>query len=120
MLLTWLTILLVGGFVLAAIVYYWAIVGGLYKDAMMSNFRHYGEEHRLYPLERLLISVAAFCLFLAVWLPGTLATTVLTALCILLVGGAYGISRVERLRGSLPRWYSRLLRETTRQERPCI
>jgi len=120
MLLTWLTILVVGGGVLAAVVYYWAILGGLFKDAMMGNFRRYGEERRVYPLERFLVALGVFFLFLAIWIPGPLVTAILTALFIFLCGSAYVISRVDWLRGSLPRWYYKLLQNTTRQERRAI
>lgn len=120
MLLTWLTILIVGSAIMVTVLYYWAIIGGLYKDTMMSNFRQYGEERRMYPLVRFLVSLAALCLFLAIWIPGLLITSVLTALCIALIGGALAISRVDWLRGSLPRWYFSLLQETTRQERRAI
>jgi hypothetical protein len=120
MLLTWLTILMVGGIVLGAVLYYWAILGGLYKDAMMGNFRRYGEERRMYPLERFLVALGALFLFLAVWIPGALVTSVLAALCIFAISSAYMVSRVDSLRGSLPRWYFSLLQETTRQERRAI
>jgi hypothetical protein len=120
MLLTWLTILVMGGVIVGAIVYYWAVIGGLYKDTMMSHFRHYGEEHRAYPLVRFLVSLSALCLFLAIWIPGLLITSVLTALSIALIGATYVISRVDWLRGSLPRWYFSLLQETTREERRAI
>ena len=120
MLLMGCSIMLVGGFTMAAVVYYWAIIGGLYKDAMMGNFRRYGEERPMYPLVRFMVALSALCLFLAIWISDVLLTSVLTALCILLIGGAYVVSRMDRLRASLPRWYFSLLQETTRQERRAI
>ncbi len=38
----------------AALLYYAAIVSGLYKDPMMSRFRSYGAERRYYPFCRFL------------------------------------------------------------------
>ena len=120
MLLTGCSIMLTGGLAMGAVVYYWAIIGGLYKDAMMANFRRYGEERPMYPLIRFMVALAALSFFLAVWISDVLMTSVLTALCIFLIGGAYIAFRVNWLRASLPRWYFSLLQETTRQERRAI
>ncbi len=119
MLMFW-SVGLLGLIALGAVLYYGAIVGGLYKDSMMAIFRQYGEEQKVYPLVRLALALGVFCLLLAFLVSGMLLRTSATALGVFAFICAYGISRVETLRTSMPRWYFSMLHESNRQERRAI
>lgn len=114
------SIWLIGLGLLVAVFYYGAILLGFYKDSMMAHFREYGEERRVYPLARFLLALGLFCLVLSPLLPGGMTGLIFTALALIIIVSSYAVTRVEPLQASLPRWYYRLLRELTREERRAI
>lgn len=110
--------------------YYGAVVFGLYKDPLMREFRRYGEEKRPYPINRLLLSAAAWCITLAIIVDGiTASSSVIGSTFVPLIFVVLGIMalvadqvarRHPRLREALPAWYYDLLRVSSRQERRFI
>ena len=112
-----------------ALLYYAAIVSGLYKDPLLARFRAYGKEQYPYPLCRLLDVFSAWCLMMARMLDAlttyTRRTNGSSAALFLIVGlVALGTSVTARhkpaLREALPRWYFTLLRTANRHERRRI
>jgi hypothetical protein len=114
----------------AAVFYYGAITGGVYKHSMMNHFRRYGEEWPVSPLGRLALAggvwlIAASAMvrdqllptsyFYRMFPPNTLLLLGLAAL-----GMYFVITRRPELRYVLPLWYHELLRHTSRQERRQI
>jgi hypothetical protein len=107
--------------------YYGAIVGGMFKDSLLAQFRKYGEENRVYPICRLLFAAGATSLVLAVLLPYISGSatyiqrlfprSIFVLLTLMFWGLSYLINKRPILRESLPRWYFDLLRTTSRQER---
>jgi len=119
----WLLTLIAGGFTL----YYGAVLGGIYKDPLMSRFRQYGEERRPYPVCRFLEVACVFCFLLglmvrivtsqSVVFQDSLAPLSLWVLAGMLLASSLFIRRRPVLRESLPRWYYELVKVATRQER---
>jgi hypothetical protein len=112
-----------------ALLYYAAIVSGLYKDPLLARFRAYGKEQHHYPLCRLLDIFSAWCLMMASMLDALTAHTRRTnsssaALFLIMGLSALGTSVSARhkpvLREALPRWYFTLLRTANRHERRRI
>ncbi len=107
--------------------YYGAIVGGIFKDSLMAQFRKYGEESRVYPVCRLFIAAGFTSLMLVALLPHVggpytylrrlFPRSVFTLVALGSWGTAIFINRRPALRESLPRWYFEMLRTTSRQER---
>lgn len=115
--------LVVVGLLLAAclsLIYYTAILIGLYKDSLMADFRRYGEERRSYPLPRFFWSLA---LLVGLTAPHITITWLAVSLFVLALAAAftgYLILRVPLLGEALPHWYYRLMQEASRQERRAI
>jgi hypothetical protein len=112
-----------------ALLYYAAIVSGVYKDPLLARFRVYGKEQRHYPVCRLLDIFGAWCLMMASMLDALTVRTRHTngfapALFLILGVMALGVSVAARrkpaLREALPRWYFTLLRTANRYERRQI
>jgi len=122
----WLITLVSGAFT----AYYGAVASGLYRDPLMRELQRYGEERRPCLAGRLLLSAAAFSLSLSTLLSLMASANpmvsrvfppeILTVLCIVLLLGSAVVWKHPVLRESLPRWYYRLLRTTSRQERRHI
>jgi hypothetical protein len=100
--------------------YYGAILLGVYKDSLMALFRIYGEERRIYPLARFLLTLGLLSLILIPLIPGRMTGSVFVTFAVLILSLAFAATRVTRLRDTLPRWYHALLQVTTRQERRAI
>jgi hypothetical protein len=112
-----------------ALLYYAAIVSGLYKDPLLARFRVYGKEQHHYPVCRFLDIFSAWCLMMASMLDALTVRTRHTndfapALFLILGVMALGMSVSARrkpvLREALPRWYFTLLRTANRHERRRI
>jgi hypothetical protein len=120
-----LWLLLVGSTI--ATFYYGAITGGIYKSSLMSQFRRYGDEQRIYPLCRFLYAFGATTFTVSLLIPGlwaqrsylqrTFPPIFFLTLALIAWGASFLIFRRDFLRESLPRWYFFLLRNATRQER---
>jgi hypothetical protein len=106
---------------LVVVVFYQvAILTGLYKDSLMADFRHYGEERKSYPLPRFLWLLAALCFLLSLYVQVFWLSTTMIALALVIALAAYTVTRMPRIREALPLWYDRLMLEATRQERRAI
>jgi hypothetical protein len=105
---------------LGATLYYGAILLGLYKDSLMSHFRRYGEENRIYPLPRFVMSLGALVTVLAPMVGGSITSAVLITLGLLVIVASSLISRIPMLQAVLPGWYYNLLKITTREDRRAI
>lgn len=121
---------LILGVAVSSTFYYMAVVGGMFKEPLLIQFRKYGEENRVYPVCRLLM-VAGFCCFiLAIMLPSLLAsfsflrqlfpTGIFVVLGIAAWAASIVINRQPVLREALPVWYFELLRNSSRIERRHI
>lgn len=106
-------------FFIGIAIYYGAILAGWYKDTMMAHFRIYGEERRTYPLPRFLRALGAATFLGALPFPLYFNFS-LVVLAMMLLALAWIISKSEYLRSYFPLWYSRLLKETDREERRLI
>jgi hypothetical protein len=114
----------------SATTYYAAIVGGLFKNSLLAQFRKYGEEQRVYPICRLLNVAGATSLALAMLIPRLAAPfgyyrrlfpgAVFTLLALTLWGASLLVYQRPALREALPFWYFDLLRTASRQERRHI
>lgn len=112
-----------------ALIYYGAIVSGLYKDALMAHFRYYGPERPFCPVARFLVVLGAWSLMLSSMLDAltqrhratwVFAPIIFLTLSLMAFAGSVIVRQKPALRQSLPRWYFDLLRTTTRQERRHI
>ncbi len=103
-----------------AMLYYGAILLGLYKDPMMAHFRQYGEERRIYPLSRFIFSLSGVLFMTGLMLPGSTIEALLLILSLIGIVASFGISRTPHVQAALPRWYQDLLDITTREERRAI
>jgi hypothetical protein len=119
----WLLLFMAG----AVTAYYGVVTSGLYKDSLMGQFRHYGDETRVYPLCRFLYAFGTTALCLALLIPALwdsqsyLGRMFPPIFFLTLMGIAWGgsivIYRRPEWREALPRWYFFLLRYASRQER---
>ncbi|MBN1562780.1 MAG: hypothetical protein JXA10_03005 [Anaerolineae bacterium] len=108
--------------------YYGAIVGGVFKDSLMSQFRKYGEENRIYPVVRLLGVAGLTSMILVSLLPHInpaylrelFPRSIFVLLAFAFWGAALVVLQQPTLRQSFPYWYFELLRTTSRQERRQI
>ena len=126
----WLAIASLAVTLTGALVYYGALVFGIYKNPLMARFRLYGEERPFYPLCRFLDILGLWSLMISSLLDSITAihraTTNLYAPVIFLALSfmAFGFSLLARhypiIGLALPLWYSELLHHTTRQERRQI
>lgn len=113
--LYWLAVLALVG----AALYYGSMLGGWLKEPIMAHLRHYGGERAVRPLLRFLVALGTLYLVLfpvlasALTGAGVVALLLLTALVSLGVGWS-------PWRQALPRWYARMLDETTYEERRAI
>ncbi len=113
-----------------ALVYYGALVSGIYKDPLMAHFRAYGLERPYRPICRFLDTLALWSLLLSSLLDSITAihrtSTNLYAPVIFLALSfmAFGFSLLARrypvIGMALPPWYNDLLRNSSRQERRQI
>ncbi len=103
-----------------AVLYYTAILIGLYKDSLMADFRHYGDERRSYPLPRFFWSLALVLVLVTPYIPYSWLGVSVFLMALLAASAGYIVHRVPLLREALPHWYYRLMQETTRQERRAI
>jgi hypothetical protein len=114
----------------ASVIYYAAIISGLYKDPLMARFRVYGEERRVYPLPRFLAAVCIWCILMSFMVRAILATMLImstsfaplsfTVMALMAFIGYLITRRYVYLRELLPHWYFTLLRNATRQERRLL
>jgi hypothetical protein len=125
----WIAVALLTLFTTGALLYYAAIVSGLYKDPLMARFRTYGKEQHHYPFCRLVEIFSVWCVMMASMLDAMTVRTRNTnsfAPALFLIAGlvALGVSFAARrkatLREALPRWYFTLLRTANRHERRRI
>ncbi len=125
----WIAVALLTLFTTGALLYYAAIVSGLYKDPLLARFRAYGKEQRHYPFCRLVEIFSVWCVMMASMLDAMTVRTRNTnsfAPALFLIAGvvALGVSFAARrkatLRELLPRWYFTLLRTANRHERRRI
>jgi hypothetical protein len=117
-------------FTTGLLLYYGAIIGGVFKEPLMAQFRKYGDEQLPSPLLRFLQVAGFWCIFLAMLVrelatpTGYIRRTFPTAVFIVLAGMAFGASFLvwqrPDLRFSLPRWYNEVLQNSSRQERRFI
>lgn len=103
-----------------AMLYYGAMLLGLYKDPLMAHFRIYGEERRMYPLPRFVLAAGLSLSLLGFQTGSVLTGTMMVVGALIILGISLVIARSQVLRSSLPRWYQHLLSITTRQERRAI
>jgi hypothetical protein len=114
----------------ALTLYRGAILSGVFKDPLMGHFRIYGPARPAYPLNQFLLTGAAASFLLGVLLtslsvPGSYYQGLYPPLVFFVLAGmalvAWLIVRRHPVwRVMLPRWYSHLLRVSTRQERRLI
>ena len=112
-----------------ALIYYGAVVSGLYKDPLMARFRLYGEERRYYPICRFLDTLAVWSLMMSSMLDALtarhrsswiFAPVIFLTLTLLAFGSSLVARQKPVLREALPHWYYELLDAATRQERRQI
>jgi hypothetical protein len=103
--------------------YYGAVIGGWFKGPLLANFRRYGPDTRPSPFARFLFAVATWNLMMAVitrmLITGATGSMslVFAVLMVSLYGGAVAVNRHPTWRLLLPRWYFRLICDSTRMER---
>ena len=118
----WLLTLGLSGYAL----YAGAVASGMFKDPLMSRFRVYGEERRIYPICRFLEAAGLASLMLSMLIANTplFQTSFAPVIFVVFAFMGFAASVIARpkpvLRESLPRWYFELLRTTTRQERRTL
>jgi hypothetical protein len=112
-----------------ALLYYAAIVSGLYKDPLLARFRAYGKERYPYPLCRLLDVLGVWCLMMASMLDAltvhthrtnSAAAGLFLVMSVMALGASMTARHKPALREALPRWYFTLLRTADRHERRRI
>jgi hypothetical protein len=111
------------------LIYYSAVVSGLYKDSLLARFRVYGKEQRHYPLCRFLGVLGWWSLMMASMVDALTVRTrdanasapaVFLMTGLLALTGSLVARQKPALRESLPRWYFTLLRTADRNERRRI
>ena len=110
-----------------ALLYYGALVSGMYKDPLMMRLRMYGSERSHYPFCRFLDILGAWSLMIASMLDAlrdgsnnVYAPVVFLTMSLMAFGGSLICRRVRALRQLLPGWYFDLKRHATREERRRI
>jgi hypothetical protein len=111
---------LFGAVLFGLMVYYGAVLLGLFKDSMMAHFRRYGEEYRIYPLQRFLLVLGLLMLVFSPVIANSMMGTSFVALALVVVLSSYLVSKTPRIQSYMPRWYDHLLSITTREERRMI
>lgn len=112
-----------------ALIYYGAVISGLYKDPLMAHFRMYGPERRYFPFCRFLDVLGTWSLMVSSMLDAlplrsraqwVYAPAIFLAFALMAFAGTLVARQKPFLRELLPGWYFDLLHTATRQERRHI